>query len=212
MVGIPASVREMNHPVTMTRFRSIFFSMLQLAAVMLLVSSAVLLLCSCPASAAPAAAPEKKPASAGKTLPQEFPLIFKGKQMVISRQAKRAELEPALTKLLGAKTDMREKSVLQYDVQLNPNEGSMAAVFSWSKNGELTHLSLDAFTESQNPPAKELKRWLIKNAGPGKTTKDKQAETTTLTWNHRGWRFVFTEGGDGEDSNYSFDITPLKTS
>ena len=179
----------------------------------LAVSTSVLLLFSGPAFAAPpAAAADNKPAPAAKAEVQEFPLMFKGRQIVISRLAKRAELEPALTKLLGAKTGMEDKSVLQYDVRLDPKEGPMTAVFSWSKKGELTQVALDAFAASQNPPAKELKRWLLKNAGSGKTTKNKQAETTTITWNHRGWHFVFTEGGDGEDSTYSFEITPLKTS
>jgi hypothetical protein len=173
-------------------------------------SAAFLLLFSSPLFAAPPAAPEKKPATTEKALPQEFPLVIKGKEITISPQAKRAELESALTKLLGAKTELEEPSMLQYDVQLDPSEGPVTVVLFWSKTGALQQVSLDAYMESQNPPAKELKRWLSTNAGPGKTTKNKEEKTTTTIWTHRSWRFVFTEGGDGEDSEYSFEITPIK--
>jgi hypothetical protein len=139
-----------------------------------------------------------------------FPLVFKGKEVIINRQTKRPELEPALTKILGAKTALEDKDTLQYDEQLVPGHAPTCVVFSWNKKGVLERVLLDAYMEAQNPPAKELKNWLIENAGPGEATKNKKGETTAITWSHQGWRFVFTEGGDGEDSTYGFNITPLK--
>jgi hypothetical protein len=172
----------------------------------------VLTLCFDPAFADPARSPAKTPAAAEKAVSMEFPLVFKGKEIVISRQSKRPELEPKLTKILGKKTAMDDPDTLQYDVQFDPAQAPFAVVLSWDKKGGLAQITLDASEEVQNPPAKELKRWLTKNAGAGKTTKNKQAATTSTTWLHRGWRFVFTQGGDGEDSTYGFRITPQKAS
>jgi hypothetical protein len=177
----------------------------------LVVGTVTLLLISCPAFAAPPATAEKKPAAAATTQPQEFPLLLKNKEIVIRRTADLTSIESGLTAILGNKTDIDDKNTLQYDVQFDPGQAPYTVVFSWDKKGSLAHISLDAFDEKQNPPARELKRWLTRNAGPGKTTKNKKAETTSTTWTHRSWRFVLTEGGDGEDSTYSFEITPLKT-
>lgn len=154
---------------------------------------------------------EQKPTAVANPEAQEFPLVFKGKEVMISHQVKRVEIEPKLRKLLGEKTAMENQRVLQYDVRLDPAQAPCAVVFSWDKNGNLDQVTLDAYAEVQNPPAKELKRWLTKNAGPGKTTKNKRAATTTITWDYKSWHFVFTHGGDGEDSTYGFRITPLKT-
>ena len=69
----------------------------------------------CPAFAAPPPTAAKKPVADTKSQHQEFPLQFKGKEIVISRQTKRAELEPMLTKILGEKTALADKDTLQYD-------------------------------------------------------------------------------------------------
>ena len=156
---------------------------------------------------APNDTPGKAAPAAGKEQPQGFPLVFKGKEVMITRQAKHAELEAALTKILGAKTDMEDKSRLQYDAQLDPNQAPLGVVLDWDKQDRLERVTLDAFSEIQNPVAKTLKNWLTKNVGAGKTIKNKKTGYTTTTWDSNGWKFVFTQGGDGEDSTYAFHIT-----
>jgi len=80
-------------------------------------------------------------------------------------------------------------------------------VLDWDKHDRLERVTLDALSESQNPVAKTLKGWLTNNAGAGKTIKNKKTGYTTTTWDSNGWNFVFTQGGDGEDSTYAFHIT-----
>jgi hypothetical protein len=104
---------------------------------------------------------------------------------------------------------MDDKGRLQYDVQFEPNEAPMAVVFDWDKAGKLVAVALDASSETQNPPAKALRTWLLKEAGPGKTARAKDGAIATTTWEHNGWRFTFRKGGDGEDSVFGFTITPV---
>jgi len=174
---------------------------------MLVVCLGVLITVSSPLFGAPDDKPGKSVPATGKEQPQGFPLVFKGREVMITRQTKHADLEAALTKILGRKTDMADKSRLQYDAQLDPNQAPLGVVFDWDKQGRLERVTLDALAEIQNPPAKELKRWLTKDAGPGKTIKNKKTGCTTMTWDSNGWSFVFTQGGDGEDSTYAFHIT-----
>ena len=168
---------------------------------------AVLITVSSPLIGAPNDKPGKAALAAGKEQPQGFPLEFKGKEVMITCQAKHADLEAALTKILGEKTGMEDKSRLQYDAQLDPNQAPLGVVLDWDKQDRLVRVTLDAFSESQNPVAKTLKGWLTKNAGTGKTIKNKKTGYTTTTWDSNGWNFVFTRGGDGEDSTYAFHIT-----
>src|ERR1035437_10081085 len=143
----------------------------------------VLLLFSCPVIAGPPAAVEKKPVPAGNVETQDFPLIFKGAEVMITRQTKRPEMEPKLRKILGKNTELPDRSTLQYDVQMNPEQGPLCVQFSWDKKGDLDQVTLDALSEIQNPPAKALKSWLLKGAGAGKTAKSKPDHVTT-TWCH----------------------------
>jgi hypothetical protein len=151
------------------------------------------------------------PAPAGKAVAASFPLLFKGVEVTIASHATREDLSAKLGRILGKHTPMNDKGRLQYDVQFDPNEAPMAVVFDWDKAGRLVAVALEASSEAQNPPAKALRSWLLKDAGPGKTTRGKDSGVATTTWEHHGWRFTCRKGGDGEDSVFGFAITPLTT-
>ena len=172
---------------------------------------AVVLASVCEILATAPCAPVATPAQAGKAAAAGFPLLFKGVEVTIASHATREDLSAKLRKILGKNTPMDDKGRLQYDVQFDPNQAPMAVVFDWDKAGRLVAVALDASSEAQNPPAKALRSWLLKDAGPGKTTRSKNGAVATTTWEHNGWRFTFQKGGDGEDSVFGFAITPLTT-
>jgi len=172
---------------------------------------ALLLTASCQGFAETASAPvvpsasETASVSASIPDPSEFPLMLKGMEVLISKGIKREDLSARLTKIVGENTQMEEKSRLQYDFQTDEESAPMALVFDWDTAGKIAEIILDG----ENPPVKDLRAWLSKTAGPGKTRKEKGYKTTT--WKFKGWSFSFREGGSGEDTAYSFTIAPQKS-
>ncbi len=152
---------------------------------------------------------ETASATVGTVEMANFPLVIKGTEVLINRASKQEELEAKLTGLLGEKVEMEEKNRLQYGFQVNEETAPMTIFIDWDKDGKIELISLDAMMEEQNPIAKELSAWLNKNAGAGKPVSSDDSESTTTAWEYNGWTFTFNNGGDGEDSSYSFEITPL---
>lgn len=139
-----------------------------------------------------------------------FPLMIKGSEVLINRASKQEELGAKLTELLGDRVEMEEKNRLQYGFQVNEETAPMTIFIDWDKDGKIELICLDAMMEEQNPIAKELSAWLNKNAGAGKPVATDESDSATTVWEYQGWSFTFNNGGDGEDSSYSFEITPLK--
>lgn len=148
--------------------------------------------------------------TAGATEISNFPLMIKGTEVLINRDSKQEELGAKLTELLGDKVEMEEKNRLQYGFQVNEETAPMTIFMDWDKDGKIELICLDAMMEEQNPIAKELSAWLNKNAGAGKPVATDESDSGTTVWEYQGWSFTFNNGGDGEDSSYSFEITPLK--
>ena len=162
---------------------------------------------------APAAVVAAAPASAAVVAPAThgFPLNIKGTEVLFDLKADRTDLSAKLKKILGENTPMDEVNRLQWDFSIDPAQAPMTLIVDWDEKGSIVEIALDAFMEEQNPPAKELKAWLIKNAGPGKADKSLPELRENISWDYNGWNFLFQDGGDGEDSAYAFRITPLKT-
>lgn len=146
-------------------------------------------------------------ASVGIIASQGFPLNLKGTMVQFDLNAKHEDLAAQLTKILGEKTAMEDQARLQFDFEAVAEQAPMALVVDWDEKGAISQILIDAFSEEQNPVAKELKAWLTLNAGPGvASTEDAYNKNT---WEYNSWTFVFSEGGDGEDSAYGFNISPL---
>jgi hypothetical protein len=174
------------------------------------VAAPVAIVAATPTAAVTAAA---APASAAVVAPtmQGFPLTIKGTEVLFDLTSDRADLSAKLKKILGENTPMDEKNRLQWDFSIDSAQAPMTLIVDWDEKGSIVEIALDAFMEEQNPPAKELKAWLIKNAGPGKADKSLPELRENISWEYNGWNFLFQDGGDGEDSAYAFRITPLPT-
>lgn len=148
------------------------------------------------------ATPADKAATASTEV-KGFPLVIKGTELFITRDTKR---EPLLTQLQGiikAEPSVKSAERDQFDFQAS-DEAPLTLAIDWDEKGAISLISLDAFSETQNPVAKGLKEWLTKTVGAGKLDKKDNSQT----WVYQGWELLFNEGGDGEDSHYSFTISP----
>lgn len=172
-----------------------------------------------PAATASAPAPASAPADASgaASLASEtsatpgFPLRLKGTEILIHSQLKGTELESRLQEILGEKTQMEEKTRLQYDFQADPEEAPMTVLIDLDARGAIAEVALEATSESQNPPARDLKAWLLEHSGPGtpESPKTKKNPNPDTIWVFSGWRFAHHVVVDeGEDSAFSFRIVP----
>ncbi len=143
------------------------------------------------------------PADVAST-PAEFPLILKGTEVLVSRDAIRDDLTKKLTSILGEATEMEETSRLQFDFQVATESAPVALIIDWNEAGKIAEICLDG----EEAPTKELQAWLEKNAGAGKEGEKEEGYKNTV-WEHQGWKFTLRNGGDGEDTAYSFTVVPL---
>jgi hypothetical protein len=164
-----------------------------------------------PAASGPAAVASSAPAldaavAAPKADSPGFPLMLKGQEVLFTPSDKREELAARLTKIIGESTPMEEKSRLQYDFQLDPESYPVGLMIDWDAQGAIAEMIVDG----ENPVVKDLRAWLDKNAGSGKPGVKEDGYQNTV-WEHNGWQFTFREGGENEDTAYSFTIVPLKS-
>ncbi|MBU1109617.1 MAG: hypothetical protein KKB51_23245 [Candidatus Riflebacteria bacterium] len=136
-----------------------------------------------------------------------FPLVLKEKEIIFNQTVSQKEMETRLTELLGEKTEMDATNRLQYDFETKENMPPTTIVIDYGESGKIEQIILDAMSEEENLPAQELLKWLNEKAGAGKQGTGEKADTTE--WQLNTWNFAFTNGDDGEDSVYSFHITPL---
>ncbi len=134
----------------------------------------------------------------------EFPLMLKGTEVFIGRDATRDDLAAKLTPILGEAAEMEEASRLQYDFQIETESAPVALIIDWDEAGKIAEICIDG----EEVPNKELQTWLEKNAGAGKDGEKEEGYQNTV-WEHQGWKFTLRTGGDGEDTAYSFTIVPL---
>ena len=140
------------------------------------------------------------------TASPEFPLMLKGTEVLINRDASRADLAAKLTPILGEVTEMEEATRLQYDVQIATESAPVTLLIDWNEAGKMAEICI----EGEDVPNKDLQAWLEKNAGAGKDGEKEEGYKNTV-WEHHGWKFTLRAGGDGEDTAYTFTIVPLST-
>ncbi|HNX75362.1 MAG TPA: hypothetical protein PLM07_10840 [Candidatus Rifleibacterium sp.] len=138
------------------------------------------------------------------TTSPEFPLMLKGTEVLISRDASRADLSAKLTPILGEATEMEEAARLQYDFQITTESAPVTLVIDWDEAGKIAEICIDG----EDVPTKDLQAWLEKNAGAGKDGEPEDGYKNTV-WEHLNWKFTLRAGGDGEETAFSFTIVPL---
>ena len=134
----------------------------------------------------------------------EFPLMLKGTEVLISKDASRNDLAAKLTPILGEATEMEEANRLQYDFQIATDSAPVTLFIDWNEAGKIAEICIDG----EEVPTKELQAWLEKTAGAGKDGEQEEGYKNTV-WEHQGWKFTLRSGGDGEDTAYSFTVVPL---
>lgn len=134
----------------------------------------------------------------------EFPLMLKGTEVFIGRDATRDDLAAKLTPILGEATEMEEANRLQYDFQIATESAPVTLFVDWNEAGKIAEIRIDG----EEVPTRELQAWLEKNAGAGKDGEKEEGYNNTV-WEHQGWKFTLRTGGDGEDTAYSFTVVPL---
>jgi hypothetical protein len=145
--------------------------------------------------------------------PAKFPLVLRGKTLVISTAADRASLAAQLKDALPgeepAKFDTGEgpdefniRERIQYDFIDVKGEAPVMLLVDFDAKGRWSAITIESMMKVQNPAAQKLLAWLAQNAGRGrKSGKD-------TVWNHGGMTFRFNEVRDaGDDSNYGITIT-----
>jgi hypothetical protein len=137
-----------------------------------------------------------------------FPLEIMGQSLSISTITKRADILPDLKKIIKSAPSLSTPERIQYDFQAaGDKEAPMTLLIDFNKGGTISNIGLNANEEGQNPVAKKLLGWLGQYAGkPTVSTK------MGKVWKFREWEFSFKNGGSGEDSEYGFSISPLKSS
>lgn len=151
-----------------------------------------------------ATAPVTAPAADAASATAEFPLMLKGTEVFISKDASRNDLVARLTPILGEATEMEEANRLQYDFQIATESAPVTLCIDWNEAGKIAEICIDG----EEVPTKELQVWLEKNSGAGKDGEKEEGYKNTV-WEHQGWKFTLRTGGDGEDTAYSFTVVPL---
>lgn len=133
----------------------------------------------------------------------QFPIVVRGVSFSVSKDSDYQTIQKQLGGLLSAD----ELSValayrIQYDFIAVEGQAPVLLLFDFDKRGRWTTLVVEANMKKQNPVARELGEWLVKNAGPGK----KSGKTTT--WSHAGFTFRLREViNAGENSVYGMTVT-----
>ena len=132
-----------------------------------------------------------------------FPLSIQGTTVVITPDAGKSDLATELKIATEVEPSLVTAERIQFDFVAAQDAGPMTLLIDWDGEGRISEVVLDAFTEEQNPVARDLKMWLVLQHGQPEMTEG------SLLWKHGGWEFRFTDGGDGEDSVYGFRITRI---
>lgn len=135
--------------------------------------------------------------------PASFPVVLRGKILVIGTAADRASLATQLKDaLVGEEPSVLTAERIQYDFIAVQGEGPVMLLVDFDAKGRWSAIVIESTLKRQNPVAQELLAWLAQNAGPGrKVGKD-------TVWSDGGMKFRFREVRNaGEDSTYGITIT-----
>jgi hypothetical protein len=135
--------------------------------------------------------------------PATFPVVLRGKTLVIGTAADRTSLATQLKDALaGEEPSVQSAERIQYDFIAAQGEGPVMLLVDFDAKGRWSAIIIESMLKQQNPVARELLAWLADNAGPRrKVGKD-------TVWRHAGMTFRFREVRNaGEDSTYGITIT-----